>query len=47
MRIHRLALTACVALAATGVLSGNASAQDYPNKPLRLIVSFPPGGGND
>ena len=47
MRIHRLALTACVALAATGVLSGNASAQDYPNKPLRLIVPFPPGGGND
>ena len=47
MRIHRVALMACVVLAALGVLSGNAGAQDYPNKPLRLIVPFPPGGGND
>ena len=37
----------CFVLAAIGVLSGNAGAQDYPNKPLRLIVPFPPGGGND
>src|SRR4030042_2007788 len=22
-------------------------AQDYPNKPIRLIVGYPPGGGND
>ena len=36
-----------VALAGAGVLPGNASAQDYPNKALRLIVPFPPGGGND
>ena len=34
-------------LAALGALSGNAGALDYPNKPLRLIVPFPPGGGND
>jgi len=47
VRIHRVALMSCFVLAAIGVLSGNAGAQDYPNKPLRLIVPFPPGGGND
>ena len=24
-----------------------AGAQDYPAKPIHLIVPFPPGGGND
>jgi tripartite-type tricarboxylate transporter receptor subunit TctC len=27
--------------------SGHAAAQDYPNKPIRLIVGFPPGAGTD
>lgn len=30
---------ACIAL--------NASAQPYPNKSIRLVVNFPPGGGSD
>jgi tripartite-type tricarboxylate transporter receptor subunit TctC len=30
-------------LAAAGI----ATAQDYPNRPIRFIVPFPPGGGND
>lgn len=27
--------------------SGNASAQTFPAKPIRIIVAFPPGGGTD
>ena len=30
-----------------GLLSGLAAAQDYPSKPIRLIVGFPPGGNVD
>src|SRR5258706_2166831 len=29
------------------LLSRRAAAQAYPNRPIRWIVSFPPGGGND
>jgi tripartite-type tricarboxylate transporter receptor subunit TctC len=35
--------TAIIVLA----LSGVASAQDYPNRPVRIIVPFPPGAIND
>jgi tripartite-type tricarboxylate transporter receptor subunit TctC len=36
-------LAALVSLAASGL----APAQDYPSRPITLIVPFPPGGGND
>ncbi len=38
---------AAVAFAAAGLLSTVAHAQSYPNKPVRLVVPFPPGGSND
>ena len=34
-------------LAATALLTGAATAQDYPTKVIRIIVPFTPGGGND
>ncbi len=44
MQIERSmgALAACLALFATG-----AAAQNYPTKPIKLIVSFAPGGPTD
>ena len=37
-------LVPCVVLA---VLAATASAQNYPAKPIRLVLPFPPGGGPD
>ena len=34
-------------LAACSIAAGPALAQNYPNKPIRLIVPFPPGSGPD
>jgi len=41
--MRSLLLKAAVLLAMTVA----ASAEDYPNKPVRLIIPFPPGGSND
>ena len=41
--LRRLFISTCLVLGVTGY----AAAQDYPNKPLRLIVAFPAGGGSD
>ncbi len=49
-RRHHLAGLALSALAlplALAPAAAQAQASDYPNKPIRLIVPFPPGGGGD
>jgi len=38
---------AAVSFAACLVLTGTASAQNYPSRPITMIVPFPPGGATD
>jgi len=51
--VHRIArglmrLMLCLAAVAAVLGAGPVSAQgDYPAKPIRFVVGFPPGGGND
>ncbi len=40
-------LVALLAAACAALAPGPASAQKFPDKPIRFIVPFPPGGGND
>jgi tripartite-type tricarboxylate transporter receptor subunit TctC len=42
--LSRLTMAAAVLLALS---SAAFAADDYPNKPIRLIIPFPPGGSND
>ena len=44
LKLHRLMLKTVAAVLALNTI---AAAQDYPSKPVRLIIPFPPGGIND
>lgn len=41
--MHRLFVLVVLTILATG----NALAQSYPSKPVKLIVTYPPGGSSD
>jgi tripartite-type tricarboxylate transporter receptor subunit TctC len=48
MQLQRLsALVAAAILIAACAVSRPAAADDYPMRPIKLIVPYPPGGGND
>ena len=49
IRIHSLAAAVFAAsvLAASVLAAGGASAQTYPDRPVTMIVTFPPGGADD
>ena len=46
MQIKRVLFTMAVSFLFAGVAPA-AQDQSFPNRPIRLIVPFPPGGGND
>ena len=45
--LRRVLVHSVAALVAMGALAGAAAAQSYPNKPVKVIVTFPPGGTPD
>ena len=44
---NKLGRLSCVAVLAVAAWSGSAAAQQYPSKPITMIIAFAPGGGTD
>ena len=42
-----MALLALCTLAGTSAIHAQTASQAYPNRPIRLVVGFPPGGSSD
>jgi tripartite-type tricarboxylate transporter receptor subunit TctC len=47
MRDNPILITAVICLAGLGLASTAAPAQTFPERPIRLVVPFPPGGATD
>jgi tripartite-type tricarboxylate transporter receptor subunit TctC len=46
-KLLKIVLTLSVAAATTVLAAGAAAQSPYPNKPVRIVVPYPPGGGAD